>query len=135
MLGQASKEGPSMWRAFCRAKLHRIVVTEAKLDYEGSISLDVDLMEAAALMPYEMVQITNLSNGTRWKTYAAPAPAGSGTVCLNGPPARLFHPGDLAIVVAQAWMTEAEASDLEVRLVFVDERNRITRVEKHRTQD
>lgn len=83
-----------MRRMMCKGKIHRAVVTEANLHYTGSITIDQRLMKAANIHPYEMVQITNLRNAVRWKTYAIPAPEGSGKICLNGPPAHLFHPGD-----------------------------------------
>lgn len=119
-----------MLRVVCRAKLHRLRVTEAKLEYMGSIAIDRELLDAAGIAPYELVQITNGSNGALWRTYVMPAPAGSGAVALNGPPARLFLPGDEIIVLALAWVTPEEAEGVVPTLVFVDEANRLLEVRK-----
>lgn len=115
----------------CKGKLHRATVTEARLDYVGSITIDSLLMREANIHPYEMVQITSLRNATRWKTYAIPAPEGSGKLCLNGPPAHLFQPGDLVIVLSMGMVNEEELAQLKPSVVFVDEANRITSVERH----
>ncbi|WP_274652361.1 aspartate 1-decarboxylase [Paenibacillus humicola] len=120
-----------MLRLMCKGKIHRASVTEARLDYVGSITLDALLMKEANIQPYEMVQITSLRNATRWKTYAIPAPEGSGKVCLNGPPAHLFAPGDLVIVLSLGLLDETEIGRLKPAVVFVDEHNRITSVESH----
>lgn len=120
-----------MLRTFCRAKIHRACVTEARLDYEGSITVDAALLEAAAILPYEMVQITNSATGARWRTYIMVAPAGSGTICLNGPPARWFQPGDQIVILSSVQLTPEEIPDLQVRLVFVDGENRVVRTEVH----
>lgn len=112
-----------------KAKLHRVRVTEARLDYVGSITIDADLLEAAAVFPHEMVQITNMANGDWWQTYVIAAPRGSGTICLNGPPARRFQPGDEAIVVAWVEASVEEARTQTSRVVFVDEHNRVQSVE------
>jgi aspartate 1-decarboxylase len=106
-----------------KGKLHRLTVTEADLYYEGSITLDVELMEAAHLLPYERVQVVNVNNGARLETYTIPAVAGSRTVCLNGPAARLCAPGDQVIVMAYADMTPEEAKSHRPRVVVVDEHN------------
>jgi aspartate 1-decarboxylase len=119
----------TMMRNMCKGKIHRAKVTEAKLEYVGSITIDSDLMEAANLMPYEMVQVTNVSNAVLWTTYTIPAPAGSGIICLNGPPARLFQPGDEVIILSLAWMDEDEIDELRSHVVFVNEKNKITQVE------
>ena len=121
-----------MLRALCRAKIHRITVTEARLDYEGSVTIDAALLRAAGILPLEIVQITNLSNGTLWRTYAMAGAEGSGIFCLNGPPARLFHPGDLAIVLSHTYCAESEIGALVQRTIFVDEHNRLLRVEEQR---
>jgi len=120
-----------MLRLMCKGKIHRAKVTDAELDYVGSITIDAALMKAAELMPYEMVQVTNLSNAVRWKTYAIPAGEGSGRICLNGPPARLFRPGDLVIILSMGWLTEDELRRFVPKVVFVDENNRITSVARH----
>ncbi len=106
-----------------KGKLHRLTVTEADLYYEGSITLDAELMEAAKLLPYERVQVLNVNAGTRLETYTIPAERGSRTVCLNGPAARLVAPGDQVIVIAYADMTPEEAETHRPRVVIVDENN------------
>lgn len=121
-----------MLRTICKGKIHRAVVTEARLDYVGSITIDRALMDAANLLPYEMVQVTNVANATLWRTYAIPAPALSGIVCLNGPPARLFQPTDLVIILSLADVTPEEYKEIVSHIVHVDEHNQITRVENHR---
>ncbi|MFD1020217.1 aspartate 1-decarboxylase [Thalassobacillus hwangdonensis] len=120
-----------MQRMMCKGKIHRATVTEAELDYVGSITIDYKLMKEADIKPYEMVQITNLKNATRWKTYAIPAPEGSKRICLNGPPAHLFSPGDIVIILSLGMMTDEEIETLKPRVVFVDEENEITSVEEH----
>ena len=111
-----------------KGKLHRLTVTEADLYYEGSITLDRELMEAARLLPYERVQVLNVNAGTRLETYTIPAPPGSRTVCLNGPAARLVAPGDQVIVIAYADMTPEEAEAHRPRVVLVDADNNPTEV-------
>ncbi|THF76551.1 aspartate 1-decarboxylase [Cohnella fermenti] len=120
-----------MKRLFCKSKIHRAVVTEAELDYVGSITIDALLMKQAGILPYEIVQVTSLRNATRWKTYALPGPEGAGGICLNGPPAHLFAPGDLVIILSMAEADESEVQSLIPRVVFVDRDNRITGVEDH----
>ncbi|MDQ1911981.1 aspartate 1-decarboxylase [Paenibacillus sp. GD4] len=120
-----------MLRLMCKGKIHRAVVTEADLDYVGSITIDPLLMKEAGILPYEMVQVTSLRNATRWKTYAIPGPAQSGKIGLNGPPAHLFSPGDLVIILSLALMTPEEIEALKPRVVFVDEKNQVVRVEEH----
>ncbi len=117
-----------MQRMMCKGKIHRATVTEADLNYSGSISIDETLMKAAKIIPYEMVQITNLRNAVRWKTYALAGKENSGEICLNGPPAHLFHPGDLVIILSMGSYDEQEITKLVPRVVFVDENNRIERV-------
>lgn len=120
-----------MKRFMCKGKIHRATVTEADLDYVGSITIDALLMKAADIKPFEMVQVTSLRNATRWKTYAMSAPEGSGKICLNGPPAHLFAPGDLVIILSLGLFDEEELHELRPNVVFVDERNRIVRTERH----
>jgi aspartate 1-decarboxylase len=115
----------------CMGKIHRATVTEAELHYVGSITIDEDLIEAAGIQPFQYVNITNLSNGVLWHTYAMPGERGKGDVCLNGPPARHFLKGDKIIILAEAWLPPSEMKDLIPSVVFVDEKNKITKVEKH----
>jgi aspartate 1-decarboxylase len=93
----------------CIAKIHHATVTDADLNYVGSISIDKSLMQAVGILNAQMVQITNLMNGMLWRTYALEAPAGSGNICLNGPPARHFQRNDKVIILAEALMTREEA--------------------------
>lgn len=120
-----------MKRLMCKGKIHRATVTEASLDYVGSITIDSQLMKMANIYPYEMVQVTSLRNATRWKTYAIPGCEGSGKICLNGPPAHLFQPGDLVIILSMGLYTEEEVKSLVPRIVFVDDKNQVTRYEDH----
>lgn len=121
-----------MFRTLMKSKVHRATVTEANLDYVGSITLDADLMKAADILPNERVQVCDITNGARLETYAIEGPAGSGVVCLNGAAARLVAPGDLVIVISYAMMTVDEARAHEPTVVFVDEVNRITAIEAER---
>lgn len=109
-----------------KCKIHRATVTDANLNYEGSISIDPKLSEAAGLRNFERVDVVNINNGQRFSTYVIPGK--SGEICLNGAAARLVHQGDLVIVLAYASMTEEEAETHSPRLVFVDENNAITQV-------
>jgi len=124
-----------MLRTICKGKIHRAVVTEAQLDYVGSITIDRSLMDAADIRPYEMVQVTSVSNAALWRTYAIPANAGSGTICLNGPPARLFQPSDLVIILSLCEVSDEEYNQIVSRVVHVDEKNRITKIESHSLKD
>jgi aspartate 1-decarboxylase len=108
-----------------KAKLHRATVTQCDLDYEGSISIDAALLEAAGILPHEQVDVLNIANGVRITTYAIEAPAGSGTIGINGAAARLFHTGDLAIVVAYAQMDESVARSRKPVVLQLDAANRI----------
>ena len=109
--------------SICTGKLHRVHVTAAKLDYEGSITIDPVLMEAAGIVPYQLLHINSMANAAHWETYAIPGTPGSGEVCLNGCPARLFHPGDEVIILSIEEMTREEAARVEHRVVHVDARN------------
>lgn len=111
-----------------KGKLHRLTVTEADLYYEGSITIDVELLEAAKILPYEKVQVVNVNNGSRLETYTIPAEPGSRTVCLNGPAARLNAPGDEVIVIAYTTLSAEEAESHRPRVVLVDENNDPTEV-------
>lgn len=108
-----------------KSKIHRATVTEADLNYEGSVTIDTDLMRAADILPHEQVQVLNVMNGERFETYAIPAPPGSGVICLNGPAARLAHVGDLVIILTYVEMEREELLKHTPRIVLVDERNRI----------
>jgi aspartate 1-decarboxylase len=118
-----------MMRILCKSKIHRATVTEANLNYEGSLTLDPLLMEAAGLVPFEQVHVLNLNNGARFETYLIEGERGSGTVCVNGAAARLVQVGDPVIVLAYALVPEDELSDFTARIVFVNEHNRVVRVE------
>jgi aspartate 1-decarboxylase len=108
-------------------KIHRATVTEANINYEGSITLDTQLMEAAGILPYEQVHVLDVDNGARLVTYAIEGEAGSGTVCINGAAARLVNKGDIVILLTYQTVNEAEARTMKPRLVYVDGQNRITR--------
>lgn len=109
-----------------KAKIHRLRVTDADLYYEGSITIDRELLEAAGILPYEKVQVVNVNNGHRLETYTIPGDAGARTVCLNGPAARLAAEGDEVIVIAYAEMTSQEAQQHHPRVVHVDADNNVT---------
>jgi aspartate 1-decarboxylase len=117
-----------MFRRMLKGKIHRLRVTEADLNYVGSITLDPDLMEAADILPYEQVHVLDIDNGNRLTTYAIPGEAGSGAVCINGAAAHLVHPGDITIVLAYADYAAEELRGYLPRIVHVDERNRITSI-------
>ncbi len=106
-----------------KGKLHRLRVTEADLYYEGSITIDTELLEASGILPYEKVQVVNVNNGARLETYTIPGDAGSRIVCMNGPAARLAAKGDEVIVITYAQMTQQEAYRHQPRVVLVDEHN------------
>ncbi|MCX5716229.1 MAG: aspartate 1-decarboxylase [Candidatus Omnitrophica bacterium] len=114
-----------MFRMMCRGKIHAPTVTEANLDYVGSITIDKKLIDAAGIIPFERVQIVNLHNGTRVETYVMEGRPGSGTICMNGAAARWAHKGDRVIIISYALMDAKEAKTHKPALVFVDERNRI----------
>jgi len=108
-----------------KSKIHRATVTHADVAYEGSVSIDADLLDAAGILPYEAVHIWNVTNGSRLVTYALAGARGSGTVCVNGAAAHLNRPGDLVILATYADMEPAEAKTYVPRVVRVDENNRI----------
>ncbi|HEU4799620.1 MAG TPA: aspartate 1-decarboxylase [Gemmatimonadales bacterium] len=116
-----------MQRHLMKSKIHRATITSADLHYEGSFTVDEDLLEAADLVEFEEVQIVNVNNGSRFSTYVIPGPRGSGVMQLNGAAARLGLPGDLVIVISYGNYDEAEAERHRPRVIFVDERNRIVR--------
>ena len=114
-----------MRRTLFRSKIHRATVTQADLDYEGSVTIDATLMRAADILPYEKVHIWNRTNGSRLETYALEGPVDSGVICVNGAAAHLAHPGDVVIIATFAEVEEAEAKGWKPKVVRVDERNRI----------
>ena len=116
-----------MLRSMCKSKIHRATVTDANLNYVGSITIDADLIAAADLMEYEQVHVVNVNNGARFETYVIAGEPGSGVICLNGAAARLAHAGDKVIIISYAQYTEAELQEYRPVFIFVDEANRITR--------
>ncbi len=114
-----------MLRTMLSAKIHRATVTQADLNYVGSVTIDADLLDAAGLLPGEQVTIVDINNGARLETYTIPGPAGSGVIGINGAAARLVHPGDLVIIIAYGIMEDAEARTYTPRVLFVDAENRI----------
>lgn len=110
-----------------KSKLHRVRVTQAELNYVGSITIDQDLMDAANLLENEKVQIVNNNNGERFETYVIPGERGSGTICLNGAAARRAQVGDIVIIIAYALMTPDEAKAHQPRLVFPDHDNKLVK--------
>ncbi|MBI5118459.1 aspartate 1-decarboxylase [Candidatus Poribacteria bacterium] len=114
-----------MHRTMCKSKIHRATLTGANLHYEGSITIDSDLLEAADILPYEQVHIVNVNNGSRLETYAIEGKRGSGEMCLNGAAARLGAPGDTIIVISYAVMDEEQAREWEPKKVLVDRGNKI----------
>ncbi|MBF7082803.1 aspartate 1-decarboxylase [Desulfallas sp. Bu1-1] len=116
-----------------KSKIHRAVVTQADLNYVGSITIDEALMEAADILPNEKVQVVNNNNGARFETYVIPGPRDSGVICLNGAAARLVQPGDVVIIITYAMMNRDEARNFKPTVVLVDENNKITKIieEKH----
>ncbi len=115
----------------CMAKIHRATVTQADLNYVGSITIDEDLIDASGMKPFQYVNITNVSNAVFWRTYIMAGERGKGDICLNGPPARHFQPGDKIIILAEAWLQPEEMKDLNPIVVFVDDHNKVTEVVKH----
>lgn len=114
-----------MKRYMLKSKLHRARLTGTELDYEGSITIDRALLDAADMLPGEQVHVLNVSNGSRIVTYVIEAPAGSGTVLLNGPAARTGQTGDLVVVISYCEMTDAEAREHRPRIVLLDEKNKV----------
>lgn len=115
-----------MQRTMVKSKIHRATVTQADLNYVGSVTVDEDLMAAADLLPGEQVAIVDINNGARLETYVIPGPAGSGVIGINGAAARLVHPEDLVILISYAVVDDVEARELKPRVVHVDAANRVT---------
>lgn len=117
-----------------KSKIHRATVVQAELNYVGSITIDETLMEAAGILEYEKVQIVDIDNGSRFETYVIAGEKGSGMICLNGAAARMVQTGDKIIIMCYAQMTPEEHKENKPKVVFVDEKNRISRIsnyEKH----
>lgn len=112
-----------MLRTMYKSKIHRATLTDADLHYEGSVTVDSDLLDAADILPHEKVQIVNINNGSRLETYVLPGEAGE--ICLNGAAARLGAPGDLVIIISYAEVDDLEAREWEPKTILVDEYNRI----------
>lgn len=115
-----------MQRIMLKSKIHRATVTDANLNYEGSLTIDADLMEAANILNYEQIKIYNIHNGARFDTYAIAGPAGRGDICLNGAAARMGAPGDLIIIATYSNLDEAEALRHKPIVVHVDSKNKKT---------
>ncbi len=116
-----------MLRHLMKSKIHRATITSADLHYEGSLTVDEDLLDAADLAEFEEIHVVNVNNGARFVTYVIPGPRGSGVLQLNGAAARLGLPGDLVILIAYGAFDEQETARFKPSLVFVDEHNRIVR--------
>jgi aspartate 1-decarboxylase len=118
-----------MFLEMFRAKIHRATVTDANLNYEGSLTVDEELLEASGIRPYEKVAVVNINNGARFETYTIKGKRGKGEICLNGAAARLGHPGDKIIIIAYGFIKEEELTeDYEPTVVLVDENNKIVKV-------
>ena len=117
-------------RFMLKSKLHRATVTETNLDYEGSLTIDEDLLDAADILPHEQIHVWDVTNGARLVTYALAGARGSGTVCVNGAGAHLIKVGDVVIVATYATMKKRAARKHKPLVVFVDERNRVREVPK-----
>ena len=114
-----------MLRTMMKSKIHRATVTQADLHYVGSVTVDEDLLDAADLLPGELVHIVDIDNGARLETYTIAGPRGSGVIGINGAAARLVHPGDLVILIAYGQLETAQAREFQPKVVFVDSENRI----------
>ncbi len=111
----------------CKSKIHRATVTEADLNYEGSITIDKKLLDEANILPNEKVQVVNLNNGARFETYVFVGEENSGTICLNGPTARLGQVGDLLIVISYCHLEFEEAKKYQPKVIYVDKENKIVK--------
>jgi aspartate 1-decarboxylase len=119
-----------MRRIMCKSKIHRAKITEANLYYEGSLTVDSDLLDAADIMSYERVQVVNINNGERFETYTIPGKRRSGTICLNGAAARLGHVGDEIIIITYATYNEEELKNYKPSLVLLDKENHIVDIKR-----
>lgn len=120
-----------MYIEMLKGKIHRATVTQAELDYVGSITVDSALLEASGILEYEKVQIVDINNGARFETYTIAGEAGSGIICLNGAAARCVQKGDKVIIMAYAKMSPKEAAENPPRVVFVDDENKISRLSRY----
>ncbi|TNF52513.1 aspartate 1-decarboxylase [bacterium] len=116
-----------MLRCMLRAKLHMATVTDSNINYEGSLTIDETLLNAADIKPYEQVMVSNLNNGERFETYVIPGKKNSGTVCLNGPTARKGTTGDTIIVFCYEYFTEEEMKKFRPRIIYLNKKNRIVK--------
>jgi len=119
-----------MRRIMCKSKIHRARVTQAELHYEGSLTIDQDLLDAADILPYERVQVCNINNGERFETYTIPGKRGSRTICLNGAAARLGSVGDDIIIITYATFREEELKDYIPKVVLLDKDNKILEIKR-----
>jgi len=117
-----------MLQQMLKTKIHRATITESELHYEGSITIDAALIEAAGMHPYEQVMVSNINNGQRFVTYVLAGERNSGTICLNGPTARLGVVGDKIIIFCYAYYNESELQGYEPRIIKVDQNNRVETV-------
>ncbi|MDT8317707.1 MAG: aspartate 1-decarboxylase [bacterium] len=120
-----------MQRIMLKSKIHRATLTDANLEYEGSITIDEDLMEASDILAFEQVQIYDINNGNRFETYVIKGERGSGTICVNGAAARLVSKGDLVIIASYFNVDEAEAAVHEPKLIYVDGKNSIASTKRN----
>ena len=114
----------------CKSKIHRATVTQAELHYEGSLTVDSDLLDAADIIPYERVQVCNINNGERFETYIIPGKRRTGTICLNGAAARLGSVGDELIIITYATYTEEELKNYKPTVIILDKSNKIIDIKK-----
>lgn len=120
-----------MFRTMMNGKIHRAVVTEANLNYVGSITIDTDILDAVGMVPNEKVQIVNNNNGARFETYIIPGERGSGVICVNGAAARLVQEGDIVIIISYAMIAEENVQNHEPKVAIMDENNRIKNMINH----
>lgn len=125
MSSMRGEKEESMLRTVYKSKIHRATVTQTKLDYEGSITIDGELMEAADILPGERLEVFNLNNGERFSTYAIKGERSSGTICVNGAAARLAEVGDKVIIISYVLVDEKEAKTLRPKVILVDDKNRL----------
>jgi len=124
-----------MLRTMCKSKIHRATVTDANLNYVGSITIDAELMKKADIMEYEKVHVLNINNGKRIETYTILGSSSSGTICLNGAAAHFFKKGDKVIIISYASYNEEELKNFKPKIVMVDERNATTETQRHREKE